>query len=69
MITKRRLDNSEKHPLPLDIRVRRPELPDEIGTAELAPHEIIPVMNHFHLIGLGIPDAKFYFACNGGNGV
>lgn len=69
MITKRRLDHCEKHPLPLDIRIRRPELPYQIGTAELAPHEIIPVMNHFHLVGLGIPDAKLYFACNGGDDV
>ena len=69
MIAKGRLDNCEKHPLPLEIGIRRPELPDQIGTAELAPHEIIPVMNHFHLVGLGIPDAKLDFTRNAGNGV
>ena len=62
VISKGRVDYRELDPLTLHIGVRSSELSDEIGPAHLAPHEIVRVIHHLHLIGLGIANEKLYLA-------
>src|SRR6185437_14159115 len=53
-------DDGERRPFPLELGVcHSAQRADEIRTADVAPCEVIGVINHAHLIGFRVPDANF----------
>ncbi len=50
-----RLDDGERHILPLELRVRSAESANEFRSTDLTPDQIVRMIHHLHLIGLGVP--------------
>ena len=51
--------DGERHVLPLQLRVRCSKRADEFSAADLTPDQIVGVIHHLHLIGLGVADTEF----------
>ena len=55
---RRQLGDGEADSRALDVGVAHAAGPNEVGSSDLAPHEIVRVIDHTHLIGLRVPHAK-----------
>src|SRR5687767_10270174 len=62
VLTQRCVNHRERDALPLDVGVRRSKLPNEVGPTHFTPDEIIRVIHHLHLVGLGVPHEKLDLA-------
>ena len=52
------LGDGESDPHSLDVGVAHTACADEVGATDLAPDEIVGVVNNAHLVGLGVSYAK-----------
>ncbi len=52
--------NGEKNTFTLKIRVGHAHAPDQLRSSNLAPDEVIRVVDHAHLVGFRIPNPEFY---------
>ncbi len=63
MKPKARLNHREGDVLALELGVRSAQGTNELGPPDLAPDQIVRVIHHLHLIGLGIPYPKLDGVC------
>jgi UDP-2,3-diacylglucosamine hydrolase len=59
MKPKTRLNNRQGDVLSLELGVRGAQSTNELGSADLAPDQIVRVIHHLHLIGFGVPYPEF----------
>src|SRR5687767_2453874 len=52
-----RFDDGQPHPRVLHLPVTPAERAQKVGARHFEPHEIIGVVSHPHLVGLGVADA------------
>ena len=54
MIPEAGVNDRESNSLLLDIGVRRAKPANQIGSPDLAPHQVIRMIHDLHLVGLGV---------------
>src|ERR1051326_6267527 len=57
-----RFDHRKKISHPLDFRIGQADLPEQIGPALFEILKEFSVVDHFHLVGIGVADADFCFS-------
>src|SRR3989441_10179215 len=60
------LGDGEVDALPLELLVRQARFAHQLGAGPVEPDEVIGVVDHPHLIGLGVVDAERYRADHAG---
>src|SRR5207249_4691060 len=58
--------DGEVDALLLELLVGQPRLAHQLGAGAVEPHEVVGVVDHAHLVGLGIIDAQGYRADHAG---
>jgi hypothetical protein len=61
----RRIGDGEHRAFLLQISVRQPNGPHQLGSADLAPDEIMSVVHDTHLVGFRVADADLHLMVHG----